>query len=248
MNLKESIKLVAQLGNELFSEKSIQVFANDVVGINPELGLMVLAASSNQGDSTTASKSVEIMLDDMQLNLNSTRQDSPHIASVVSRCISESLENINEYLYFQAQRSTSIETDRGVDLSVIQILPNTISCGNIGNLNCVLFSNSEMVKLNNESMAEQKLGIKSSLQSKIIEHDFAVGDILILSAPELMSRLGEEFIRVTLSRFDENLEMAIRQINTRALHHGFKHKPTLILCRKIHSIEASRSWFNKLLN
>jgi len=248
MKLKESIELVAQLGNEQFSDKNIQVAENEAVGINPELGLMVLAVSSSQNDSTAASKSVEIMLDDMELNLKSTSQDSRHIASEVSRCISESLDNINEYLCFQAERNASFETDRGVDLSVIQIQPDTISCGNIGNLNCVLFSNNEIVMLNNESMAEQKLGINTSIESKIIEQDFAVGNILMLSAPELMTQLGEDFIRVTLSRFNENLEMAIRQINTRALHHGFKHKPALILCRKIHSIEASRSWFNKLLN
>jgi len=248
MKLKESIDIVAQLGNEHFSEKNIQVDANNVVGINPELGLMVLAVSSSQSNSTAASKSVEIMLDDMELNLRSTRKDSRQNTSVVSRCISESLDNINEYLCFQAERGASTETDRGVNLSVIQIQPNTISCGNIGNLNCVLFSNSEIVMLTNESMMEQKLGIKTSLESKIIEQDFAVGDILILSTPELMTQLGKDFIRITLSRFNENLEMAIRQINTRALHHGFKHKPTLILCRKIRSIEASRSWFNKLLN
>ncbi len=248
MNLKQSITIVAQIDNEQFSDKNIQVFAHDAVGINPQLGLMVLAASADQGDSDAAAKSVEIMLDDMELNLKPTRQESRHIASEVSRCIAESLENINEYLCFQTERIASIETDRGINLSVIQIQPNSISCGNIGNLNCVLFSNNEIVMLNNDPVAEQKLGVNTSLQSKITEHDFVVGDILILSSPELMTQLGEDFVRVTLTRFNDNLEMAIRQINTRALHHGFKHKPTLILCRKTHSIEASRSWFSKLLN
>ncbi|MBT4861141.1 MAG: hypothetical protein HON46_10085, partial [Gammaproteobacteria bacterium] len=72
MNLKDSISIVAQINNVQFTEKDIQFSSGEVVGINPELGLMVLAQGECQAEDAAAYKSVEIMLDDMELNLKST--------------------------------------------------------------------------------------------------------------------------------------------------------------------------------
>ncbi|MBT3203809.1 MAG: hypothetical protein HN349_05780 [Gammaproteobacteria bacterium] len=248
MNLKDSISIVAQINNVQFTEKDIQFSSGEVVGINPELGLMVLAQGECQAEDAAAYKSVEIMLDDMELNLKSTINDSSLSSSMVDRCISESLENINEYLYFQAERKAGLEKVDGVDLAVVQIQQNNISCCNVGSLSCLRFSGDELQVLGKDSAIDDKLGIKTALQSTIVEKDFSEGDTLLLTSPDLVSQLGHDFIRVTLSRFNDNLEMALRQINTRALRHDFEQKPVIIICRRIHTMKQSRNWFNKMLN
>ncbi len=248
MDLKDSISIVAQSENGLFSDTGIQYFANDVVGINPHLGLMMLSRSDNEGLQSKAYKSIEIMMDDMQLNLTAKITKSRFSGSLASRCLSESLDNINEYLCFQSPSTAPSDVNKGVDLSAIQIEKNSFSSCSIGNLRCLHFSGNELKILATSSPAQKKLGIDTSFKPNVVELEFAEGDIVMLLSAALIKDLGLDFIRVTLSRFKENLEMIIRQINTRALQNGLKQKPVMIICYKDKAIVERRNWFNKLRN
>ena len=235
-NLKKPITMLAQTEKGQFSEQGIHSCTDQVIGINPGLGLMVLAQVDSHEDKTAAHKAVEIMLDDMQLNLSS---------STAKHCLSESVDNINEYLCLQAESTELMYSNKGVDLSAIQIGKNGISSCSLGKLSSLKFSANELQFLGDESATQNKLGVDVSLQASIVEQGFIEGDILFMSSSTLINQLGQDFIRITLSRFNDNLEMALRQINTRAQRHGLKLIPAVIVCRRNQHIGASRSWFNK---
>ena len=246
MNLKESINFLAQTENGQFSKSGIHTFDQQVIAINAELGLMILAQGKVSGENSPAYKSVEIMLDDMELNLSAIKKESELSVSVASHCMSESLDNINEYLFSQANTNEAMELGRGVEFAAVQLHHSLISCGSVGGLECLIFSANELRVLGTKTSVQEKLGVGLSLQPEIAEQDFVTGDIVLMLSSDLLQVLTQEFIRVTLSRFNENLEMAIRQINTRALQNGFNHKPALIICSMNQVIEKRRSWLGKL--
>lgn len=248
MDLKDSISIIAQTENGQFSENGIQYVDSNVIGVNSQLGLMVLTSGESQGEQAAAFKAVEIMMDDMQLNLTSKNSKSKYQGSIALRCMTESLDNINEYLYSHSETDIQLKQPAGVDLAAVQILQNVISSCSVGGLQCLKFSDNKLQVLSDDSKAEDKLGIETSFKPDIVEQAFTEGDIVVLLASSLIKELGQEFIRLTLSRFNENLEMALRQINTRALKNGLKHKPNMIICRKNQVVEERRSWFQKLRN
>ena len=245
MNLKAPIKILVQTEIGQFSESGIQLSGPQVVGINQETGLIILAQGITQGEQSSAHKCIEIMLDDMALNLPVAADESGQFGSVAV-CMSESLENINEYLYAQLNELESAGKANEVELAAIQVYRNSISCCDVGALNCLLFSDNKLSVLEDGDSTDQKLGVDPSFKPAISRQDFNPGDIVLVLSSALLNSLSHEFIRVTLSRFHENLEMALRQINTRAMQNGMNVKPTLVICRMSHPVEERRSWLGKL--
>ena len=247
MNLKDSINILAQTENGSFTETGIHNTSRHVVGVEQKLGLIILTQGNSQDFNQPAYKSVEIMLDDMELNLSAKIKSSQLSGFAASQCMSESLENINEYLCSQSANSETVDETNGVELAAIQIHQSSISYCSVGKVNCLVFNdNLGLQVLAVDNSAQEKLGIETSLQAEVAEHDVVVGDIVVLLPSDLLNLLTPDFIRITLSRFNQNLEMALRQINTRALQNDLPEKPTIALCRVNQMTEKKRSWFGKI--
>jgi len=246
MQLNTEITILAQMGEKQFSETGIESDGLLVAGINHELGLLVLAAADEESyKQNSAYKAIEIMMDDMSFNLSVNAGNSGKITSAVTQCMHESIDNINEYLFSQFQASALSSDMGGVDLSAIQIQQNVISCCQLGEIQGFKFSDNQLSKLGAAEQDKLRLGTHNSLTVNIVEHGIRQGDILILTTEQVMTKIGEEFIRVTTSRFSDNLEMLLRQLNTRALHNGLEQNPVIILCRIERSQTQKSGWLSR---
>lgn len=246
MNPKDSISILAQTDEGLFLDNGIRHDTCNVIGIDADLGLMVLASGESQTASSPTYKAVEIMMDDMQLNLSASQDKTWPAVSIASLCLTESIDNINEYLCPRVYADSSSDSNQGVELLAVQFFEDAMSCCNIGSMQCLIFSDNKLRFSGSENEPQLKLGISSSIETEIPEYKYIADDVILLLSSGLLEILDFEFIRMTLSRFSENLDMALRQINTRAMQNGLKQKPFIIICKINQLEEKPRSWFARL--
>ncbi|MBC8211925.1 MAG: hypothetical protein H8E21_12755 [Gammaproteobacteria bacterium] len=244
MNLNERVTLLAQLDSGLYTDSGIQSSDHQTVGIDLDAGLMVVA----QGESALSRQSIEILIDDMQLNLvpqEGNKQPANYRAKL---CLQESLFNIHEYLLPRLSVNTASGLQQRVELGILQLAENTLLCSSLGALSCLRYRDNQLLELSNRSSTKGRLGRDKTIQPFILEQDLQVGDILLLAHEHFLKEISLEFIRLTLSRFSDNLEMALRQINTRHARNGASRKPELLLCRIDQLMVQKRGWFNSLRN
>jgi hypothetical protein len=244
MNLNERVTFLAQLESGLYKDDGIQSSAQQAAGINIQAGLLVLA----QGEPELSRQAIEILTDDMQLNLvpqPGNKQPANYRAKL---CLQESLLNIHEYLLPRLSVNTSSGLQQRVELGILQLVENSLICSSLGALSCLKYSEKQILELSNRSSTKGRLGRDKTIQPFILEQDLQAGDILMLAHEHFLKDISLEFIRLTLSRFSDNLEMALRQINTRHARNGASRKPALIVCRVDQLMPQKRGWLNSLRN
>ena len=242
VNVDDCVSIMAQNEKGEIIKQGLDLCASSAMGINPQLGLVVLADAA-QGGQQEAEKSVEILLDDMQLNLPAVLQGA-YSAHTASSCLLESLNNINEYLYALSHRGGSAQKNSAVSVIAAQFLQHQCSVIAVGQYNCLLLHQDQLEDLV-LGATNNLLGKDHSVQTLTSEPDIQQGDILLLVASSVVALIGQEFIRVTLSRFRDNLDMALRQINTRVARQGMDSKPAIIICKMLQSRDQERSWLAK---
>jgi len=244
--MSDHITVLAQLGDSRFTHSGIQQNDGVALGLDCESGLLVLARNKVDNGLDSALKSVQILLDDMSVNLSRLLPVARNSIKIVSLCLNESLQNINEYLLMNTVAYISGETATAVELAAIQLDKQKLVGFANGSMRCLRFSVDKLHNVTGEP-GQRALGVEKSFQLGIVRQPQQEGDVLLLTTNEVLSTLQNDFIRLTLSRFSENLEMALRQINTRAAHQGLEQKPLLIVCRiNQKSAQASGGWLNKL--
>lgn len=244
MKLNDRVTLFAQTKTGQITDEGIHSSGRELLGLSAELGLLVLA----QGYPASAQISLEILLDDMSLNQPAIDVNSSQAGAEAALCLSESLDNINEYLNSQTDTQTDdlAAEQGGVAMAAIMLLGNQLSCVQLGVLCCLRYSAEQLQAVTKESAVPDQLGQGQSIHPSILQHELVEGDIFILTTNKFVQEITLEFMRLTLSRFSDNLDMAMRQINTRALRNGLAQKPDIVLCRIDPISDSSKSWLGKL--
>ncbi len=230
MNLHNYLRYQVQASDGQSLTDGILQTDQDVIAINPASGLMTLA----QGQ--LARRAVEVLLDDMALNLPKNNN--------ASDCLNESFDNINEYLRSLATDENLPQTTQGVSLIALQLMPEHLSLAMLGSYSCLYFSAGELKPLLANS--EHELGVGKDPQTEDCEQAFAEGDQLLIGKTAELDFVDEDYIRVTLGRFDDNLDMSLRQISARAMNQGLGYKPTMLLCRLQQDAKKASGWLARL--
>lgn len=242
MNLLKNFEITGQLSGQLISEAPLQQANNLVLGLQKEIGLIVLASNTHSNDQSAAKKTVEIMLDDMEFNISQHLSEGQIKQSIASNCLHESLENINEYFIEQYQSTSDDTLRRGISITALQVHNKGISCCMHGNLSSYKLSDESFDMLGSKVAMAKSLGINPSLTYSINEQTLNINDLILLCNNTFIDQLGAEFIRMTLSRFNDNLYMAIKQINARVDKKNLSTEHSFVLIRKINE-DAKKRWF-----
>ncbi len=240
MGRYDPMKMIAQTEAGLIFTKGMQSSGPIALAINPELGLLVLGQNTAQNGRYSAQVAVEILLDDLQLNLSVKEGNVVSSSSGIetSQCFSESFENINEYLI-----SSNAEP---VSLSVLHFSGHHVICAFIGNMSCLMLSNNKLSNLTQVENTDSRLGLTPNIETNMVRHPVTSEVVLISLTSEVLQAIGSDHIRLTLSRFKDNLDMAMRQINTRAAHCGIENKPALLLSQIPKDPSTHSGWLNRL--
>lgn len=247
MNLQDHVSIIAQTENGQVFSQGMQHSDASLAAAFSDYGLMLLAHTVGADNGDAAVKTAEIILDDMQLNLPSAEQKEMTVSkygSAASRCLWESLENVNEYLFSQAKNFGISAQNSGVSLLTMQFEEKQFSVAVIGDYSCLLINENNINNLTTHPHTSILLGAEITTQPYIKEQVYFKGDVILMIRTSVVQAIGQEFIRRTLSRFADSPDMALRQINTRMTHLGIEQKPSLVLCRIDRSFETKRRWFS----
>ena len=237
----QNISIHIQLPDGRQVETAIHIHDSDVVGVSDSIALMVLAQSSSGSEHSAALKAVEILIDDMQTNL------SPTSRNTAATCLQESIDKVNEYLYQQHTDDRFAAADLVTSLIAIQYWEDSISWVITRNFDCLLLHAGKLVELNRVKVHSGLLGEDAKFYTHTLEHKVLPGDVLLMAKSDDIEALGQEFVGMAISRFSDNLDVALRQINHKASHNGFTLPPGLILAR-IDKTHEMRSWVDRLRN
>lgn len=242
MSSSDQFEIVGQISGQPLTLSNTQSNDQIAIGLEQELGLFILAHDPFSSDQSIAKKSIDILFDDMGFNLDG---HSDLDKEKVSNCLHESIDNINEYLIEQNQLTSDEITRKGISLASIQNHHKGISCSMHGDVCGLKLSNEEITFLSSKISSTKALGTNPKLTFAISEFDINEGDILFLSTFSFAEKIDHEFIRLTLSRFSHNLNMASRQIHSRASQNKITENISFVICRKNPSSNEKKGWLSK---
>jgi hypothetical protein len=252
MNQQFIVKILAQTGDDYPVSEGLSGHGPHMVAIDNQYSFFGLAEDLTDADGTVARVALEILLDDVQTNLGSREfeQATEYEKHVLgSRCIEESFENINDYLMDQEFAQSGDAQHKGVAMSVMQVLHGQCSFVHAAEHCCILFRDGQLKFLNRAQDSADKvntrLGVTQALNIQINQIALAAKDILLICNWQLLHYVDEEFLRVTLARFEDTPDMAIRQINSRSSRAGMQQKPLLALVTLSAGAEKSKGWFHR---
>lgn len=250
MKQSYKVKILAQVGDEEPFMDGVIEAGTLRVAINNDYSMFGLAEDKGDSAGKMAGLALEILLDDVQTNLSSreyTQASSYEKHVLGTRCIEESFENINDFLLSQGGAASGDR--RGLALSALQVVQGECSFIHADEHCCLHFHDGKLMNLSqiNRSDDDRKtlLGVGETLHIKVNQLSMTSSDLLLSCGCELFRYVPEDFLRVTLSRFMENPEMAMRQITSKAQRNGMQGRPLLIIVTLQNTNEKSKSWFGR---
>ncbi len=246
---RNNLTIIAQMPGQNEFVEGIYDAPAYVAGIDQSIGLMAISSSASTVETSPARMAMEILMDDMRTNVPQFAEDQTEskIMALTVNCLQESLDNINEYLYSQVGRQYDSTAAVSTQLSAFQYLNGLLSYVLGAGVKSLILRNNVLRELSNvSSHLTGALGEKPLFESRVETEALVTGDIIFIASSGDISIIGEDFIRVTLSRFPKNLDTALRQINTKVARKGMPQIPGIMLCRIEQDIDLKRSWMNKL--
>ena len=242
---KGYLTAIAQTHTGWVFDEGVQISQKDVLTMDQSLGLLAISQAVDVAEPQgSAHMAIQILLDDMQVNLPMIAETADNNLSAASQCLMESIVNINEYL-FDRSHSNKETVEQAISLCAIQFQPGGLCAISNRHLVIMLFHDGE-IKTLGEKLPSTKFGISSTIKAQVVEQNVVKDDILLITTQTFLETIDKEFLRITLSRFGNNLAMALRQINTRASHKGQSSKPVVMLARIEKDLEKPVGWFNRL--
>lgn len=238
---QDDLTIVAQMPDHEDLQPGIHESADQIIGFEPNLGLIAISTSPLGSKSSPARVAMEILMDDMQTNIPQLKTQMGNTI-LGANCLQESLENINEYLYDQTA-SQFDTTQSTTTLTALQYLNGHLSFVIASGEKCLLFKNNQLNSISD--IVSRPLGGKPNYNSKVLHEAMSLGDTLFIAAIDVINTLEADFIRLTLSRFPENLDMVLRQLNTKFIRTGARQIPSIVVCRVNQVIDLKKGWIGK---
>jgi len=200
--------------------------------IDDETGLAALAIGPAE-HSTSPLKSVQILQDDMHTNLAQiTAQEG----------LLESFTNIHEYL----QNTNEFSDDHGIGLVALHAGAGEINVISSGGFQCLHVHNGQVSNLLKGEASFLQLGCRRFPALEQAHCEVDAGDLVVLISHADALRVGDDFMRLTLSRFADTPDVIVRQVNTR-LSNRMQRKTPSMVCLRCESVSATKQgWFGQL--
>jgi hypothetical protein len=200
--------------------------------IDAELGLAALASGPAE-HSTSPLKSVQILQDDMHTNLTQIS---------VQEGLLESFTNIHEYL----QNTNEFSDDHGIGLVALHAGEGEINVISSGGFQCLRVHQGQVSNLLKGDTGFLQLGCRRAPALEQTHCEMVAGDLVVLISHADALRVGDDFMRLTLSRFANTPDVIVRQINTR-LSNRMQRKTPSMLCLRCESVLAHKQgWLGQL--
>lgn len=99
----------------------------------------------------------------------------------------------------------------------------------------------------NKNLVTRALGVESSVEIEIHDHEVKPGDILMLCSDGLNDMVEDDELALTLQRLSGNLALAAEQLVELANDHGGRDNVSVILVRAKADYAVPRGWWQRML-
>jgi PPM family protein phosphatase len=110
------------------------------------------------------------------------------------------------------------------------------------------YSQEEAARSTNKNYVTRALGVESAVDIEIHEHPAEKGDHYVLCSDGLSDMVEDEDIHLTINTFNDNLEMAVKQLIQLSNDRGGRDNISVIVTEVIDSFPARRGILKKVLS
>ena len=246
----------------------------DAIGSNPDIGLMVLADGMGGYNAGEVASGIAVQIVTDLASEAATREELTNVdahsglmrQSIILR---DAVYRSNKIIYQTAQSQTHCE-GMGTTIVACMFYDNKVSVAHVGDSrayrlrNSVLeqitldhsllqelvdrgfYSHEEAQRSTNRNYVTRALGVEPTVEVEVQEYDVSPGDIYLLCSDGLPDMVEDDDIHLTISTFNDSLEVVGQQLIDLANDHGGRDNVSVMLAQVKEAFPAKRGLFAKI--
>jgi serine/threonine protein phosphatase PrpC len=248
----------------------------DAIGSNPDIGLMVLAdgmGGYNAGE-VASGIAVQIVSELAADGAGRENRDEidPHSGMMrQSIVLRDAVYRANKIIFQTAQSQTHCE-GMGTTIVACMFYDNKVSVAHVGDSRAYRLRNGQFEQLTmdhsllqelvdrgfysveeaqrstNRNYVTRALGVEPTVEVEVHEYEVLPDDVYLLCSDGLPDMVEDEDIHLTISTFNDSLDVVGKQLIELANDHGGRDNVSVMLAQVVASFAAKKGLFVKLAN
>ena len=248
----------------------------DAIGSDPDIGLMVLAdgmGGYNAGE-VASGIAVQIVSELAAEGAGRENRDEidPHSGMMrQSIVLRDAVYRANKIIFQTAQSQTHCE-GMGTTIVACMFYDNKVSIAHVGDSRAYrlregqfeqltmdhsllqelvdrgFYSAEEAQRSTNRNYVTRALGVEPTVEVEVHEYEVLPDDVYLLCSDGLPDMVEDEDIHLTISTFNDSLDVVGKQLIELANDHGGRDNVSVMLAQVVASFAAKKSLFVKLAN
>jgi protein phosphatase len=259
---------------ELTDTGKVRDHNEDAIGTNPDIGLMVLAdgmGGYNAGE-VASGIAVQIVTDlatEAALREELNNIDSHSGLMRQSIILRDAVSRSNKIIYQTAQSQTHCE-GMGTTIVACIFFDNKVSIAHVGDSRAYrlrggqfeqmtldhsllqelvdrgFYSREEAKRSTNRNYVTRALGVEPAVEVEVHEFDVLPDDVYLLCSDGLPDMVEDDDIHLTISTFNDSLEVVGQQLVDLANDHGGRDNVSVMLAQVKEAFPAKRGLIAKI--
>ena len=259
---------------ELTNTGKVRDHNEDAIGLNSDMGLLVLAAGMGGYQAGEVASNIAVQtITDMALE-GATREErddiDPHTGLMRQTIVlRDAVARANKIIFQTAQSQTHCE-GMGTTLVAAMFYDNKISIAHVGDSRAYRLRNNQFEQLTmdhsllqelvdrgfyseeeaqrstNRNYVTRALGVEPTVEVELQEYDVLPDDIYLLCSDGLTDMVEDEDIHLTISTFSASLNVISEHLVQLANEHGGRDNVSVQLAQVVDSFAAKKGLLAKL--
>jgi serine/threonine protein phosphatase PrpC len=261
---------------ELTDTGRVRDHNEDAIGSDPEIGLMVLADGMGGYNAGEVASGIAVQIVSELATEGAARENRDEIESHSglmrqSIVLRDSVYRSNKIIYQTAQSQTHCE-GMGTTIVACMFYDNKVSIAHVGDSRAYrlrggvfeqltldhsllqelvdrgFYSAEEAQRSTNRNYVTRALGVEPTVEVEVHEYEVLPDDIYLLCSDGLPDMVEDEDIHLTISTFNDSLDVAGKQLIELANDNGGRDNISVMLAQVIAPFAAKKGLFAKLAN
>jgi protein phosphatase len=248
----------------------------DAIGSDPEIGLMVLADGMGGYNAGEVASGIAVQIVSELATEGAARENRDEIESHSglmrqSIVLRDAVYRSNKIIYQTAQSQTHCE-GMGTTIVACMFYDNKVSIAHVGDSRAYrvrggvleqltldhsllqelvdrgFYSAEEAQRSTNRNYVTRALGVEPTVEVEVHEYEVLPDDIYLLCSDGLPDMVEDEDIHLTISTFNDSLDVAGKQLIELANDNGGRDNISVMLAQVIAPFAAKKGLFVRLAN
>ena len=259
---------------ELTDTGRVREHNEDAIGSNADIGLMVLADGMGGYNAGEVASGIAVQIVSELAAVGAGREErddiDPHSGMMrQSIVLRDAVYRANKIIYQTAQSQTNCE-GMGTTIVACMFYDNKISIAHVGDSRAYrlrggeleqvtldhsllqelvdrgFYSAEEAQRSTNRNYVTRALGVEPTVEVEVHEHEVLPGDIYLLCSDGLPDMVEDDDIHLTISTFNDSLDVVGQQLVDMANDHGGRDNVSVMLAQVKEAFPAKKGLFAKI--